>query len=129
MKANLSIIAVAVQVPLFWRKKSTAWFCQLKARFALAGFTMNTTRFNHAFLGLDEKAIVCFQRIRELQETERGIHKAPTKLNHLVKIIYLVIARNKQLLWGWAVTKSTTSGYSFCDCKDSRNAHRPSWHV
>lgn len=46
-----------MRVSLFWHRSATEWFRQFVALVALVGFTMRTTRFNHALVGMDEETI------------------------------------------------------------------------
>lgn len=46
---------VAVRAPPFWPEKPALWFAQLEAQFALAGITLDSTKFHHVLAQLDSK--------------------------------------------------------------------------
>lgn len=47
--------AVSVKMPPFWTDKPAVWFAQVKAQFAIAGITSDTTMFNYVISQLDQR--------------------------------------------------------------------------
>ena len=49
------VSAVSVKLPPFWSDKTTLWFAQAEAQFALRSITEQKTKFNHVLAILDSK--------------------------------------------------------------------------
>lgn len=53
---SASLFRVAVKVPPFWADRPALWFAQIEAQFALAGITVDETKFFHVISHLDQQA-------------------------------------------------------------------------
>lgn len=69
-----TLTAVSVKVPPFWRWSPEVWFFQLKVQFTLAGITIDTTKFNHVLVGLDEESFALVVDV--LCSAGRSAHQA-----------------------------------------------------
>ena len=49
------VSAVSVKLPPFWSDKTTLWFAQAEAQFALRNITEQRTKFNHVLAILDSR--------------------------------------------------------------------------
>ncbi|GBN62894.1 hypothetical protein AVEN_145783-1 [Araneus ventricosus] len=54
---DATIAGVGVKLPPFWKANLALWFVQLEAQFALAGITVDDTKFNHAISAVDSEIL------------------------------------------------------------------------
>ncbi|GBO33497.1 hypothetical protein AVEN_143951-1 [Araneus ventricosus] len=50
---DATIAHAGVKLPSFWKANPALWFVQLEAQFALAGITVDDTKFNHVISAVD----------------------------------------------------------------------------
>ncbi|GBL83454.1 hypothetical protein AVEN_48336-1 [Araneus ventricosus] len=53
-----TIARVGVKLPPFWKANLVLWFVQLEAQFALAGITVDDTKFNHAISAVVSEILI-----------------------------------------------------------------------
>ncbi|GBO30382.1 hypothetical protein AVEN_183337-1 [Araneus ventricosus] len=54
---DATIARVGVKLPSFWKANPALWFVQLEAQFALAGITVDDTKFNHVISAVDSEIL------------------------------------------------------------------------
>ncbi|GBN01400.1 Transposon Ty3-I Gag-Pol polyprotein, partial [Araneus ventricosus] len=54
---DATIARVRVKLPPFWKANPALWFVQLDAQFALAGITVDDTKFNHVISAVDSEIL------------------------------------------------------------------------
>ncbi|GBN59749.1 hypothetical protein AVEN_217762-1 [Araneus ventricosus] len=54
---DAAIAHVGVKLPPFWKANPAFWFVQLEAQLALAGITVDDTKFNHVISAVDSEIL------------------------------------------------------------------------
>ncbi|GBN74770.1 hypothetical protein AVEN_209676-1 [Araneus ventricosus] len=54
---DATIARVGVKLPPFWKANPSLWFVQREAQFALAGITVDDTKFNHIISAVDSEIL------------------------------------------------------------------------